>query len=301
MHIRSAGYERSLGDTKQNLYVFDPENPAELARLINQDRLITKAMGGPLAGLPDPSSWDAILDVACGPGGWVLDVAFDHPTIEVAGVDLCQSMIEYAWARARSQCLSNASFGVMDITQSLDFSDATFDLVNARFLIGVLHRDIWQPFLAECRRVLKPGGVLRLVETEDIGHTNSPAYQRLSSLGAQAMARMDYGMASETLLLTPFLLEFLQEVGYRNVQRQYHTLDFSREADGWFDQFCNAILITLQAQPMIRERCQVTQEELERLHSQMQAEMQQPTFRGTWTFMSAWGVNESRSETNSSW
>src|SRR5579884_1336173 len=286
MYVRSTGYERSFQDAAmQNSYVFDPESPAELARLINQDRLITSAMGGPLAGLPDTSSWNAILDVACGPGSWVLDVAFEQPDIEVAGVDLCLSMVEYAWARARSQYLSNASFGVMDIAQPLDFSDATFDLANARFLIGVLQRDAWQPFLSECRRVLKPGGVLRLTETENMGFTNSPAFQRLSSLGAQAMARLGYGLAPDTLLLTPFLPELLQQAGFLHVQTQYHTLDFSRTANAWFDQFSNAILITLQAQPMIREQCLISQEELEQLHSQMQVEMQQATFRGTWTFM----------------
>jgi hypothetical protein len=39
-----------------NTYVFDPESPTEMARLINQDRAVTQAMGGPLAGIANPLS-----------------------------------------------------------------------------------------------------------------------------------------------------------------------------------------------------------------------------------------------------
>jgi hypothetical protein len=46
-----------------NNYVFDPESPTEMARLINQDRMTTQAMGGPLAGIPAPSRLNNILDM----------------------------------------------------------------------------------------------------------------------------------------------------------------------------------------------------------------------------------------------
>src|SRR5690242_21921720 len=124
---------------------FYPDTAVEVARLINLDRLLTTAMGGILPGLleTDLPNLHTVLDLGCGPGSWVLDVAFAHPECEVAGVDVRQTMVEYAWARARSQRLSNASFGVMDITQPLDFSDNTFDLINARFLAGVIHSEAW--------------------------------------------------------------------------------------------------------------------------------------------------------------
>src|SRR6266571_3282033 len=93
-----------------NTYVFDPESPTELARLINQDRIVTGAMGGPLSGLSDLSLLRNILDLGCGPGGWVLDVAFTLPDAEVEGFDISRAMVNYAHARAISQQLPNASF-----------------------------------------------------------------------------------------------------------------------------------------------------------------------------------------------
>ncbi len=37
-----------------NTYVFDPEDPTEMARLINQDRVTTRAMGGHFLGSTIP-------------------------------------------------------------------------------------------------------------------------------------------------------------------------------------------------------------------------------------------------------
>ena len=127
---------------------------------VSADRGTTKAMKGPLAEQPPETiaALQTVLDVACGPGGWVLDVAFAHPDIEVAGVDISTVMIDYANARASSQQIPNASFGSMDINKPLDFSDASFDLVNARFINGVLRKENWAPFVAECTRLLRPGG-----------------------------------------------------------------------------------------------------------------------------------------------
>src|SRR5579884_90504 len=133
-----------------NTYGLYPESSVEIARLINLDRMTTTETGGIFAGLPesDLPPLNNALDLGCGPGSWVLDAAFAYPDCEVAGIDIRRSMIEYAWARARSQRLFNASFGVMDITEPLDFSSDTFDLVHARFLSGVLHREIWMPLIA---------------------------------------------------------------------------------------------------------------------------------------------------------
>src|SRR5207249_3256567 len=95
----------------------------EMARLINQDRATTQVMGGPLSGIDDPFSLRNILDLGCGPGGWTLDAAFELPDAEVEGIDISHRMVDYAKARAKTQRLHNASFGIMDITQPLEYFD----------------------------------------------------------------------------------------------------------------------------------------------------------------------------------
>ena len=82
----------------ENTYILDAESGTEMARLMKQDRLLTQGMGGLFPERDDVSSMHAILDIACGPGGWVLDVAYAYPKIEVVGIDISNTMIEYARA-----------------------------------------------------------------------------------------------------------------------------------------------------------------------------------------------------------
>src|SRR5437588_1520651 len=106
---------------RENIYFNDPESGAEMARLLNQDRLITKGMGGLFAERSDLSGIHRILDVGCGPGGWALEVAFTYPEIEVVGLDISEAMINYARTQAKVRGLDNAHVSVIDARQSLDF------------------------------------------------------------------------------------------------------------------------------------------------------------------------------------
>src|SRR5579883_3231970 len=66
-------------------YIIDIEDGSETARLIAQDAFVTRSMGGVFPSHYTPEPGSRILDIACGPGGWVLDVAFAHPDIKIVG------------------------------------------------------------------------------------------------------------------------------------------------------------------------------------------------------------------------
>src|SRR5262249_15001579 len=155
----------------ENTYAVDAESAAEMARLMRQDHLITKGMGGIFPEKIDLSGVQRILDLACGPGGWVLETAFAYTDIDVIGVDISERMITYANAQANVQQLSNASFRVMNILQPLDFPDSSFDLINARLISGFMRPAWWSGLMRECLRILRPGGILRFTELEP-GFTN---------------------------------------------------------------------------------------------------------------------------------
>lgn len=277
-----------------NTYVFDPESTVELARLIDQDRFLTQAMGGPLVGLPDLHREAKVLDVACGPGGWVLDVAFARPDIEIAGVDVSQRMITYAAMRARSQGRLNVSFGVMDITRPLDFSDATFDLVNARLLIAALKREAWDPFLDECTRILRPGGVLRLIETDDGGTSDSETFEWFNSLGIKALWRRGYGFSpnGRTFGMGPALLRKLKKRGYQTTLRSF-TGDYSHDSPAWADFYHNLSTMARQSRAMLLEMLleegHFTAEELAReidqRYTRLAEEMEDVSFSATWQYI----------------
>ncbi len=143
----------------ESTYVIDAENAAEMARLTRQDRLITKTMGGLFPERSDLSGVHDILDVACGPGGWVLDVARTYPQVQVTGFDISVLMIEYARAQVLTQELKHASFRVMDALKPLDFPDESFDLVNARSIFAFVPAQAWPGLLKELLRITRPGAL----------------------------------------------------------------------------------------------------------------------------------------------
>src|SRR5438105_14305842 len=94
----------------ESTYVIDAESGEETARLLNQDVLVTQIMGPLFPDGTDLAQIHDALDIACGPGGWGLEVARTYPKITVIGVDVSRTLAEYARARARVLGLDNAIF-----------------------------------------------------------------------------------------------------------------------------------------------------------------------------------------------
>ncbi len=274
-----------------NSYVFDPESSAEMARLINQDRMMTQAMGGPLAGLEQPETLRNILDLGSGPGGWALDVAFELPQANVEGIDISRIMVDYANARARTQDILNASFGVMNITEPLDFPAASFDLVNARFLTVALKREAWPPLLKESTRVLRPGGYLRLTEVVDAGISNSAALNQLMQLLLQALWLAGYAFSPDghSVGAVHMLPSFLRELGYQQVRLQPHAVEYSANMEAWADQYHNIEVAGSQIKPLLVKLGLITIEDFDQLYAQAISDMHQETFCAIQHFTTVFG------------
>jgi len=272
-------------------YFIDAESAPEMARLIQQDMAMTRKMGGPLAEQANPSSFLRILDVGCGSGGWVLDVAFANPNAEAAGIDISKTLIDYANARARSQGLQNASFEVMDASMPLSFTDHTFDLVNGRLLVGSLHRTVWPKLIQECFRITRPGGVLRMTELDTSGVTTSPAFNYLDSLLLKATWLVGHGFSSDgrTTCMTPMLPTLLRNAGYQHIQHRAHAIDVSFGTDTYMDFYRNYEVFFQLTLPFLVSVGVATQEEVEQTYQQMLIDMQSDDFRGMWYLLTVWG------------
>ena len=218
--------------TSDNTYIIE-ESEADLARLIEMDTLYTRYAGGVF---PERQGFlhseRRVLDLACGPGGWALQVASGHPGLEVTGVDINQRVIDYARSRARGRGLSNAGFERMDITGPLAFPSQTFDLVNARFVHTVLLQEDWLPFLRECQRVLRPGGIVRLTEAE-VAVSNMPASNQLLSLLPRTFKQNGRGFSPDgsSMGITYMLGHFLRQAGFVETRERAFTVNFSVGTD----------------------------------------------------------------------
>ncbi len=97
-----------------------------------------------------------VLDVACGTGNVSLPLA--RRGARVTGVDIAPNLLEQARARADAEGLE-IRFEEGDAEQ-LPFPDGTFDAVVTMF--GAMFAPQPEQVVAECARVLKPGGLLAM-------------------------------------------------------------------------------------------------------------------------------------------
>jgi ubiquinone/menaquinone biosynthesis C-methylase UbiE len=99
-----------------------------------------------------------ILDAGIGTGR---NIAFYPAGSRVVGIDLSPAML--ARARLRLRSAVPVELAVMDVTR-LGFPNGAFDAAVATFLFCVLPDALQLAALAELRRVVKPGGTVRLLE-----------------------------------------------------------------------------------------------------------------------------------------
>ncbi|QBD79718.1 class I SAM-dependent methyltransferase [Ktedonosporobacter rubrisoli] len=273
-----------------NSYVIDAENAAEMARLNVQDKLITRAMGGLFPEQINLTETRRLLDIACGPGGWLLEVMKQYPHMQGVGIDISQLMMEYATGAAQREKLQNVYFRVMDATQSLDFPDQTFDLVNGRILTGFLSTNGWPSLLQECWRITRPGGSIRLTEPE-YGFTNSAALDALTGMMAQALQRTNHSFSphGRTFGTTPMLRLLIQQAGYQEIQHKAHVIDYSAGAELHKSNVQNLLIVYKLLQPFLVKAGITTTEEAERLYEQMIEDLQRPDFCGIDFYLTVWG------------
>jgi ubiquinone/menaquinone biosynthesis C-methylase UbiE len=272
-------------------YVISPEEGAEMARLIDQDESLTEAMGALFPQDLDLSQVRDMLDVACGPGGWTRKVARQLPDTEVTGVDISKRMIDYAAAYAEVEHLENAHFYTCDVTQPLPQFDESLDLVNARGMLGFLHRTKWPDVVKEFARITRPGGFVVLTETDDFGHSNSAAFERYQTLILQAVAKA--GLSQNPLGThwgaTPMLRIHMREAGYQSIHMTSHLLDYSARTKANGSIYENFSISHKLIQPFLFKMGVTTPEEIDALYEQCFNDMRSDNFSALWCFVTAWG------------
>ncbi|GHO59305.1 class I SAM-dependent methyltransferase [Ktedonobacter robiniae] len=274
----------------ESTYFIDADNFGEVARLCKQHRLLANGMGGALPEISDFSYIQDVLDIACGAGGWVVDIALEHPTVQVTGVDINPGMLEYARSQAQEEDVQNLHLHLMDATGPLDFSDNTFDLVNARLLSSFMPTSKWPTFLRECARITRPGGAIRVVEAE-APLTNSAACEQLNALIAQSMKVGGLGFSPDGrhVGLIPVMKRLLQDAGCHNVRLFSYAIDCSASSLERVRAYQNGQTVYKLVQPYLLQLGLATQQELDRLYHLALEDMNSPDFCALWTFVTVLG------------
>ncbi|MDW8258096.1 MAG: class I SAM-dependent methyltransferase, partial [Gammaproteobacteria bacterium] len=103
-----------------------------------------------------------LLDMGCGIGNSLLPWARAFPRCEAHGIDIGAPMLRYAHARAAA--LGAALHFSQQNAEQTDFPSGSFDLVVSHLLLHETSRSALPRILAECHRLLRPGGVMLHLE-----------------------------------------------------------------------------------------------------------------------------------------
>jgi len=279
------------GEQPSTYFVQDRSNKEEQARLRLQDKMITENMGGVLPEQADPASFQHVLDVGCGTGGWLIELAKTYPSIvELVGVDISQKMVEYAQAQAQAQQVSEqVTFRVMDALQTLAFPADSFDLVNLRFATSFMRTWDWRKLLGEFQRVSKPSGVVRITEAELAIQSDSEALTRLCTYSFEALHRAGYLFRPSGDGLTSELEHQLHQLGLQDVQTRSYPLEYragTERGQGFYEDMKRLFRNGL---PFWRKWMRVPQD-YEELYQQAMHDMRQPDFVAIWPLLTAWGT-----------
>ena len=274
-----------------NYYILGDSN-TEMVHLIEQDRNFNTSMGGlfPEQSKEYLSSIHHVLDIACGPGGWALEVAQAYPHMQVTGVDISAGMVDYATVQAHASGLDNVSFKVGNIAEPLDFANESFDLVNARHIEEVIPVTAFAPLFKEMFRISRHDGTIRITGSE-WGVTNSPAYETLMErlLRASRIAELDFSADGRNIGISPWLHRFLRDAGCVNVQERPSFLDCSAGAKLHQSGYRDLTLAFELMRPFLIGVGVAAPEEFDQLLRRLSLEMLEESFRGIVYTLTAWG------------
>ena len=221
-----------------------------------------------------------MLDVACGSGQWVRDMATWSPDMTVVGLDRQEAVVEQARRLSHIWRLDNTGFLVGDMHHMDAIEDNSFELVHARFLGPVVAPQQWPSLLQECLRVCCSGGTLVWTEAA-FPTTNSAACLRWWEWMKQAITQLGY-----TPDVTPYMERLLGDVNHGDgvqVRRVETVLDITTDSP-FHTQVYRHISSVLDAmKPLLLTTGVADQQELDAMCQQMTIDVYSDPFQATWT------------------
>ncbi len=128
---------------------------------------ISRALGSGLAR-------DArLLDLGCGTGRMLAQIAIAHPELRLCGLDLSPYYLQVA--RAALADVADVSF-FTENAERLPFRDGYFGILTSVYLFHELPRPARRRVIAEAYRVLQPGGLLVIEDSAQLAESGELAF-----------------------------------------------------------------------------------------------------------------------------
>ena len=109
-----------------------------------------------------------LVDLGCGTGRTLHQIARAHPALRLHGVDLSPAYIRLA--RKRLAHVGELTLAV-DNAEALPWADATFDVATSVYMFHELPRNARRNAVAEMFRVVKPGGLVVIEDSAQLSES----------------------------------------------------------------------------------------------------------------------------------
>ncbi|CAJ0630949.1 2799_t:CDS:2 [Entrophospora sp. SA101] len=111
----------------------------------------------------------SVLDIGCGPGYWLIDMAEKYPKSTFLGIDVANCFYSGIIGESSSSSLSsskpeNLGFLQCNVIKGIPFPDNTFDFIRQYEMCMSFAENDWKYMINEFVRVLKPSGWIEISE-----------------------------------------------------------------------------------------------------------------------------------------
>lgn len=247
----------------------------EIDELDAQHSLVRHTLqGNYLAPIAQP---EHILDVGCGTGRWLAEMAREFPQAELIGIDHTLP------GKETTRFPPNCQFLASDTLNALPFANASFDFTHQRFRFFAIPLPRWQPLINELARVTRRGGWIELTELNLPLQYMGPHTERVIQLIMQAAS--EHGLDPA---ITQHMSTLLGAAGLKRVGTSTQLVPVGNWGGHPGVLALTSILsIAREMQPLVSVRTQTAPDEFSRLTAQMIQEVEQR--RTTLTFHIVYG------------
>ena len=170
------------------------------------------------------SDFQNILDAGCGSGVVSRYIADQAPRSTVTGCDISPSRVEEARSRIATKMTGSLKFEVQDL-RATQYQESSFNLIYSRYVAEHQTQADLLALVGEWKRILKPGGVLRIVDVDGCFHNIYPQTELL----ARGLKRLE--AASELDLRVGRKLPFIAcSAGLKEIDLRISTHAFRGES-----------------------------------------------------------------------
>lgn len=234
---------------------------------------------------------ERVLDLGCGTGEWLFDLAKRYPRLHIFGADINEESLQQAKIRRNTSGMRLVELRTMDIRQPFPIPDQYFDFIHLRRCAQFIAPQLWPRLLEECARVLRPDGWLAIVELE-LCEISSPACLAVHRAMLQARARLGRSLdvVGTSLGVAQRLYAMLQQASLDEVAYDLHTIDLGYMSGNMARIFLHEIIRSAHlVKPLVVQQGVLESAEFDALIKQAALELQAPDLCGWAILVSAYG------------